>query len=182
MWGAVDVKEYHLANNKYVRGPGWYLNAQSNSRNEMCVVCPRNSYCNGQNRALCPIEYMSDAQSRTLADCKCLPGFHSIQRSQRSTCASCSINYKCSGNGVNTPCRPEEQCKTKRTIVHKHTHAHTHANTYTHTCTHTHTHTHAHAHTHTRIYIHTHPPTHTHTHTRTHAHTQHACKHALTHT
>ena len=105
---------YHLANNKCVCGPGWYLNAQSTSRNEMCVVCPRNSYCNGQTRALCPIEYMSDAQSSTLADCKCLPGFHSIQRSQRSTCASCSINYRCSGNGVNTPCRPEEQCKTRR--------------------------------------------------------------------
>ena len=94
--------------------PGWY---QHTDKIE-CIPCPKNSYCNGQTRTPCDVQYTSPMFSRNETACMCPPGFSFKQAS--NACALCQITKKCPGGrseSSSITCLPEEICVVPGTYI-----------------------------------------------------------------
>ena len=76
-----------------------------------CVACPPNSYCDGNLRNLCSVQFVSPMYSKVETDCECVPGFFFDRIT--TMCRMCVIGSKCPGGrdgNVDIQCSPEELC------------------------------------------------------------------------
>jgi len=93
--------------------PGWYrLEGQ-----EACTPCPRNSYCDGETRTPCEVQFASPMYSKMETDCLCPPGFYF----QTQSCLLCQRGSKCFGGRQREMqrCSTEEICHQRGMFIPK---------------------------------------------------------------
>ena len=95
--------------------PGWYRLAGQ----EACTPCPRNSYCDGETRTPCEVQFASPMYSKRETDCLCPPGFHFQQQSL--LCRLCDRTNKCFGGRQTAMqrCSTEEICDQRGMFIPK---------------------------------------------------------------
>jgi len=83
---------------------GWYLLKDQDE----CTPCPKNSYCDGETRTPCEVQFASPMYSKRETDCLCLPGFYFPTASR--SCLLCQKKIiKCSRGRQETMQRCSEE-------------------------------------------------------------------------
>lgn len=72
--------------------PGFY-----GQNGELCLPCPPDTYClGGSVSTACPSNTVSGAQSDSLEDCDCAPGYYGLGGA--GSCTLCPADHYCIGN------------------------------------------------------------------------------------